>query len=63
EGAFGDQPGQQPQAGQGNLLAGSPGQSNLDKLFGGGQKPTPAQQQPTEEMGSQQKGDAPPPRS
>ena len=52
---------QEPQAGPGNPLAGSPGQSNLGKLFGSGKKPAPVQSQPAEGGGDQRKGDVPPP--
>lgn len=48
------------QPGAGNPLTGVPGQSNLGKLFGGGQRPIPTQSQPAEGAGERRKDDAPP---
>jgi hypothetical protein len=45
----------------GGLFDGSPGGTGFGNLFGGGTRPAPAQQQPTEGSdGQRQKGDAPP---
>jgi conjugal transfer mating pair stabilization protein TraG len=45
----------------GDLFSGSLGGSGLGNLLGGGSRPVPVQQQPTEGSDGRQKGDTPPP--